>query len=352
VPAAPPAHDARLSGAAPLRIGVLGAARIVPTALIAPARHVPGVTIAAIAARDTTRAAAFAKRHGIERVLASYDALLDDPAIDAVYVPLPNALHCRWTLRALAAGKHVLCEKPLASNGAEAQEMAAAAARAGRVLMEAFHWRYHPVAARMVAIATGGTLGHVQRIETSMCIPLPLPGNIRYDFALGGGATMDTGCYAIHMLRHLAGAEPVVARAEARLASHDVDRCMEAEMTFSDGRTGRIRCSLFSARLLDISARVVGDRGEMRVLNPVAPQFYHRLVVRTPEGKRVERIPGHSTYEHQLRAFADAVSKGVAPLTGPADSIATMRVIDAVYDAAGLPRRGESPLDGGRNRPS
>ena len=340
VPAASSTADAPPPSAAPLRIGVLGAARIVPTALVAPARNVPEVTVAAVAARDTARAAAFAKRHGIARVLASYDALVDDPAIDAVYVPLPNALHAPWTLRALAAGKHVLCEKPLASSAAEAQEMAAAAARAGRVLMEAFHWRYHPLAARIVAIATDGTLGTVRRIETSMCVPLPLPGNIRYDLALGGGATMDTGCYAIHMLRHLAGAEPAVVRAEARLASHDVDRCMEAEMTFADGRTGRIQCSLFSARLLDISARVAGDRGEMRVLNPVAPQYYHRLVVRTKEGKRVERVPGHATYEHQLRAFVDAARGGVAPITGPSDSIANMRVIDAVYDAAGLPRRG------------
>jgi predicted dehydrogenase len=352
VPASAATAAARATEESPLRIGILGAARIVPTALVAPARRVPEVTLAAVAARDTTRAAAFAKRHGIERVLASYDALLDDPAIDAVYVPLPNALHCAWTLRALAAGKHVLCEKPLASNAREAQEMAAAAARAGRVLMEAFHWRYHPLAARIVALATGGTLGKVQRIETSMCIPLPLPGNIRYDLALGGGATMDTGCYAIHMLRHLAGAEPAIVRAEARLSSHDVDRCMEAEMTFSDGRTGRMQCSLFSARLLDISARVVGDRGEMRVLNPVAPQYYHRLVVRTPDGKRVERVPGHATYEHQLRAFADAVRTGVTPITGPADAIANMRVIDAVYDAAGLPRRGERAVDNGRNRPS
>jgi predicted dehydrogenase len=256
-------------------------------------------------------------------------------------VPLPNALHCAWTLRALAAGKHVLCEKPLASNAAEAQEMAAAAARAGRVLMEAFHWRYHPLAARMVQIATDGTLGRVERIETSMCVPLPLPGNIRYDYALGGGATMDTGCYAVHMLRHLAGAEPRVTRAEALLSSQDVDRAMEAELAFADGRTGRVRCSIFSSRLLDISARVVGDRGELRVLNPVAPQYYHRLVLRTPEGKRVERVPGRSTYEHQLRAFVEAVASGGPVITSPQDAVANMRVIDAVYEAAGLPLRGE-----------
>jgi predicted dehydrogenase len=325
----------------PLRIGVLGAARIVPTALLTPARSVPEVVVTAIAARDPNRARAYAARHGIPRALASYDELIDDPDIDAVYNPLPNGLHCAWTLRALGSGKHVLCEKPLASNAAEALQMEQAAERAGRVLMEAFHWRYHPLAARMIQIVTDGTLGRIQRIETNMCVPLMLPGNIRYDYGLGGGATMDTGCYAVHMLRHLAGAEPEVTRAEARLSSPKVDRCMTADVTFADGRTGRVRCSMFSWTLLDISARVVGDKGEMRVFNPVAPQFYHRLTVRTAEGKRAERLPGKSTYEHQLRAFADCVNSGTPVLTSAADGVANMRVIDRIYEKAGLPLRGQ-----------
>ena len=325
----------------PLRIGVLGAARIVPTALLTPARSVPEVVITAIAARDPNRARAYAARHGIPRALASYDELVDDPDIDAVYNPLPNGLHCAWTLRALGSGKHVLCEKPLASNAAEALQMEQAAERAGRVLMEAFHWRHHPLAARMIQIVKGGTLGRIQRIETNMCVPLMLPGNIRYDYGLGGGATMDTGCYAVHMLRHLAGTEPEVTRAEARLSSPKVDRCMTADVTFADGRTGRVRCSMFSWTLLDISARVVGDKGEMRVFNPVAPQFYHRLTVRTAEGKRVERLPGKSTYEHQLRAFADCVNSGTPVLTSAADGVANMRVIDRIYEKAGLPLRGQ-----------
>jgi predicted dehydrogenase len=325
-----------------LRIGVLGAARIVPVALLAPAKNVDDVEVTAVAARDPERAAAFARRHGIPRVLASYDALVADPELDAVYVPLPNSLHCEWTLRALEAGKHVLCEKPLASNAAEAERMADAAERANRVLMEAFHWRYHPLAARMIQVATDGTLGRVERIETNMCVPLPLPGNIRYDYALGGGATMDTGCYAVSMLRGLAGDEPEVVSAEAKLSSPRVDRFMSAEVAFPDGRTGRVRCSLFSAVLLDISARVTGDRGEMRVLNPVAPHVgTHRLAIRDADGrKRVERVPGASTYEHQLRAFADAVLRGAPVLTSGRDGVANMRVIDAIYGKAGLPLRG------------
>jgi len=326
----------------PLRMGVLGAARIVPTALLTPARSVPEVVVTAIAARNPRRARVFATRHGIPRALAGYDELVDDPDIDAVYNPLPNGLHCAWTLRALDAGKHVLCEKPLASNAAEAAQMAAAAERTGRVLMEAFHWRYHPLAARMLAIVKDGTLGRIQRIETNMCVPLMLPGNIRYDYGLGGGAAMDTGCYAVHMLRHLAGAEPEVTRAEARLSSPKVDRCMTADVAFADGRTGRVRCSMFSWMLFDISARVIGDAGEMRVFNPVAPQFYHRLTVRTAEGKRVERFPGASTYEHQLRAFADCAANGTPVLTSARDGVANMRVIDRIYERAGLPLRGQN----------
>jgi predicted dehydrogenase len=196
------------------------------------------------------------------------------------------------------------------------------------------------MAARFVELATDGTLGRVQHVETSVCVPLPIRGDIRFDYGLAGGATMDTGCYAIHMLRHLAAAEPQVVRAEARLSSPKVDRCMSADFTFADGRTGRMRCSLFSVRLLDISLRVVGDRGELRALNPLMPQLYHRLVVRTEAGKRVEKFPGPSTYEHQLRAFARCVSTGAPVLTSATDAVANMRVIDAIYERAGLPVRG------------
>jgi len=134
----------------------------------------------------------------------------------------------------------------------------------------------------------------------------------------------------------------VVTRAEARLSSPRVDRWMTADLAFGDGRTGRITCSLWSSTLLKISARVVGDRGELRVFNPVLPQLYHRLSLRTGAGTRVERVPGRPTYEHQLRAFAGSVLGGAPVLTAPDDSIANMRVIDAIYRKAGLPLRGES----------
>jgi predicted dehydrogenase len=324
----------------PIRIGILGAARIASMALVRPAREVPEVEVVAIAARDPERARRFAARHGIGRVHATYEALLADPEIDTVYNPLPNGLHCEWTIRALEAGKHVLCEKPIAANAAEAERMAEAAERTGRRLVEAFHWRYHPLAARMLEIVASGELGAIRRIETRFCIPLPLLGDIRYRFDLAGGATMDTGCYAIHALRTLAGAEPEVVSARARLLRPEIDRAMTAEMRFSDGRTGSMSCALLSARLLAISARVQGAHGELRVLNFVAPHFFHRLSVRTATGTRREHLAGSATYTHQLRAFAAHVRSGEPVPTGPAEAIANMRVIDAVYDHAGLRRRG------------
>ncbi len=324
----------------PLRIGILGAAQIAPMALIRPARHVPEATVVAVAARDPARASAFAAKHGIARVHQSYGDLIDDPEIDAVYNPLPNNLHCEWSIRALEAGKHVLCEKPLASNAAEAERMVLAAALSGKMLIEAFHYRYHPLAARMKAVVDSGELGTIRHIETAMCIPLPFPRDIRYRYDLAGGAAMDVGCYTIHLLRFLAGAEPQVVRAEARLAGPNVDRWMTADFRFADGRTGRITCSLFSAELARLTARVRGDRGTLHVLNPIAPQFYHRLTLRTAEHTLVERLHSEPTYTHQLRAFVRAVRTEEALPTEAGDGLANMQVIDAVYDHAGLPRRG------------
>jgi predicted dehydrogenase len=323
----------------PLRIGVLGAARITPMALIRPARKVDGVEVAAIAARDPARAEKFAARHGIAKVHKSYDALLADDALDAIYNPLPNGLHAEWSIRALEAGKHVLCEKPIAANAAEAGQMAEAAERTGRVLIEAFHWRYHPLAARMRELVRT-ELGEIRHIEAMLCFPLPFFNDIRYSWDLAGGAMMDAGCYAVNMVRWLAGAEPEVVGAQARLARPNVDRFMRADLRFADGRTARVTASLFSSRLLAMKASVRGTGGEMNVFNPLAPHFYHSLKLIKPGGTTRERIKSDATYTHQLRAFAEHVRGGEPMSSDARDGIANMRVIDAIYRAAGLPPRG------------
>jgi len=322
----------------PLRIGVLGAARIAPAAVIRPARHVADAEVVAVAARDRDRASAFAAKHHIPRVLSSYEELVGDPDIDAVYNPLPNGLHGRWTMAALAAGKHVLCEKPFTANADEARAVAAAVP-ADRVVMEAFHYRYHPVFMRARQLLEEGAVGALRRIETWLCFPLPRFKDIRYQLGLAGGATMDAGCYAIHMARHLAGNEPQVVSAHAKLHSPGVDRAMRAELLFGAGCTGRVTCSMWSSQLLHIGFRVTGDAGELRVFNPVGPNFYNRISLRGRGRRTVEHLSRRPTYEFQLEAFCRAVGGGEAPITGVSDAIANMEVIDAVYRSAGLEPR-------------
>ena len=324
-----------------MRIGVLGAARIAPAALMRPARVVDGVEVGAIAARDRRRAQAFAARHGVPAVHDSYAAVLADPSLDAVYIPLPNGLHARWALAALEAGKHVLCEKPFTANAAQARQVAAAAEGCGLVVMEAFHYRYHPLARRMAEIVSGGELGRIQRVETAMCFPLPRFADIRYDFSLAGGALMDAGCYAVHALRLLAPGEPEVTAARALTLRRDrrVDRAMTARFRLPDDATGEVRASMWSSALLRIQARAIGEKGTMTVTNFVAPQFRSRFTVTVDGQRRRERFGGEVTYVHQLRAFAAAVRGEPANLTPPPDSVATMSLIDDIYTAAGLPRR-------------
>ena len=322
-----------------MQIGVLGAARIAPPALIKPAKANPDVVVAAVAARDVSRARAFAAKHGIARVHDSYEALLADPDLDAIYNPLPNGLHGKWTRAALAAGKHVLCEKPFTANAAEAREIAGVAAQSDRVVMEAFHYRYHPMALRIEEIIASGELGKLERVEAALCFPLPKFSDIRYNYSLAGGATMDAGCYPVHMVRTFGGSTPEVVSAHAKLHDPQIDRAMTAELRFADGHTGRIRCSMWSTRLLGLSAHVVGDQGELRALNPTMPQIYHRLSVRSAAGKRVEHFSRRASYAYQLDAFVAAVLRGEPVKTTPEDAIENMSVVDAIYRAAGLPLR-------------
>jgi predicted dehydrogenase len=323
-----------------LRIGILGAARIAPMALIKPARGIDGVAVTAIAARESSRAQKFAAKHGIDVVHDDYESLLADPNIDAIYNPLPNSHHAEWTLRALGAGKHVLCEKPFTSNAVEAERVHQVAVQSDRVVMEAFHYRYHPLIERVRELVASGELGSARFIETWMCIPLPLPNDIRYRLDLAGGATMDTGCYAIHMARTIAGEEPAVVSARAKLASDGVDRAMEADLRFPGGAEGRVHCSLWSWKVAKVAARVTLDGGEIRVLNPVVPQFFHRMKWREAGGHWMkEQFPRKPTYAYQLEAFRDAVRKGKPFPTTTAEAVKNMRVVDAVYRAAGMTPR-------------
>ena len=241
---------------------------------------------------------------------------------------------------ALAAGKHVLCEKPFTANAVEAREIAELAATSDRVVMEAIQYRYHPLTLRVEQIIASGELGKLERVDVALCVLLPKRSNANvYDYSLAGGALMDAGVYAVDMLRTFGGSTPEVVSAQAKLSGPEVDRAITAELRFTSWLTGRIRCALWSSDLFRASAKLVGDRGELRVLSPAAPHLLHRLSVRSADSKRVERFPGRSSFEYQLDAFAAAVLRGEPVKTTPEDAVENMSVIDAIYRAAGLSLR-------------
>jgi predicted dehydrogenase len=229
----------------------------------------------------------------------------------------------------------VLCEKPFAATAAEARTMADAARLHGRVLMEAFHYRYHALFEQVLAVVRGGEIGPLRHVEARFMIPILKRDDIRWRRDLAGGALMDTGCYTMSMLRHVAGGEPSVTRAEARWTRGGVDRWMQADLRFPGDVTGRLTCSLLSVPPVSIRLEARGERGVVRAFNPVAPQFINRLTVVTPGGRRAGRVGGEPSYDMQLRAFVAAVRDGRPIPTDPQDAIGNMTAIDAVYAAAG-----------------
>jgi predicted dehydrogenase len=265
--------------------------------------------------------------------------LIADPDLDAVYVLLPTSVHGRWTRAALAAGKHVLCEKPFTANAAEAREIAELAAASDRVVMEAIQFRHHPLTLRVEQIIASGELGKLELVDVALCVMFPKRSGNRYDYSFAGGATMEAGSYVVNLLRTFGGSTPEVVSARAKLRDPRVDRAMTAELRFASGHTGRLRCSLWSSDLFRATAKVVGERGELRVLSPAAPHLFPRLSIRSADGKRVERFPRRVTYAYQLDAFAAAVLRGEPVRTTPEDAVENMTVIDAIYRAAGLPLR-------------
>jgi len=321
-----------------LTIGVLGAARISPSALLQPALDTPGVRVTTIAARSRSRAKAQADEFSIEHVLDSYDDVLASD-VDAIYIPLPINAHHDAALAALAAGKHVLCEKPIGSNAGEARSMVAAADAAGLVLVEAFHWRYHPLAALTAErVADLGTLRHIDAVFT---VEIPPDNEVRQSYELSGGALMDLGCYPAQWIRFVGTGEPTVVSATMETGHRDVDITTIADLRFDDGVTARLYTAMHPGVERGASLTVEGELGTLHVENPIAPHQGHQLVF-TPMGGEpvVETVEGRSTYHYQLEAFRDAVVDGVPAATGGTDSIATMDLIDAAYQAAGLSVRG------------
>jgi predicted dehydrogenase len=322
-----------------VRIGVLGAAKIGPAAVLGPALDLEGVEVVAIASRDRERAQAQAEAHGVRRVLDDYEAVLADPEVDVVYNPLPVSLHHPWTIRALEAGKHVLCEKPFACNADEAAEMVEAAHRTGQHLVEAFHWRYHPLAPRLAEVVA--EIGPLRHLAAGFSVPIDPSDAVRHSRALGGGALMDLGCYPVQWVRFIAGAEPEVDWARSVEGEAGVDVSMRAGLRFPGDVTAEIETSMAMGTEIGAWLRVEGDDGSVLVTNPLAPHLGHVLEVVLGDASRRETVGGMTTYHHQLAALRDLVVDGRPVPTGGADAIATMQAIDGIYLTAGLARRGD-----------
>ncbi|KAJ7825732.1 NAD(P)-binding protein [Mycena olivaceomarginata] len=337
-PEAKPLPDSK-----PLRFGVLGAAAIAPMAFIAPVKSHPEAVVYAMTARSKERAAAFAKTHGIEKVFGgsnSYQELLDDPEIDAIYNP--------WTMKALAAGKHVLLEKPAANTAEETRKMFELAETKGLVLLEAVHYRFHPS-------HTSGEPGTVKGTSTSLSVPRGImkADDIRFNYSLGGGTLMDMGCYTINAMRYFAGADPTAVLS----AEHELT---VATFSLPGSITSTILCDLSVPLALKLiptlpimNAVIQCEKGEIKVMNYIAPTLYHSITVTTTANKksRVEKAytfpdlgePWWTTYRYQLEAFVNKV-KGRTPhaWVTKEDSIKNMEAIESVYAKSGLGSRPKS----------
>lgn len=321
-----------------LKIGILGAARIAPQAVIEPSRPIDGIAITTVAARDKQRAEAFAAEHGIPHVADDYEAVIGAADVDVVYNPLPMSHHAEWSIKAMRAGKDVLCEKPFASNASEAAEMVAVAAATGQNLCEAFHYRYHPMFHRILDEVRSGRIGDVMRMEGHFDIEVPRP-DLRWEYETSGGATMDLGCYPIHWVRSVAGEEPTVVAATATEDPEKIDAALGAELSFPSGATAYIHSAMDdpSDKIL---LTIEGTKGRIIADNPLAPQSGNQLTIETEAGTSWGSVEAGSTYHHMMRAFLDHIRLGAPYPTMGEDSINNMRVIDACYRAAGLPIRG------------
>lgn len=321
----------------PIRIGILGAARIAPAAVIMPARDNPEFEVVAVAARDVAKAKAYAAGHNIAHVSASYADLVRREDVDLIYNALPPIGHLEWSIAALEAGKAVLCEKPFTRNAAEARTLVGAAKASGKVLIEAFHNRFHAVMHRAHEITASGELGAIESLEAVFNVPIPYSANeLRWSRELGGGALMDLGTYCVHAIRTNLREEPRVEHARVDL-QHGVDAAVESGWSFANGARAHISASMVAHNSM-VNFAVVGTRGSFEIRNFVAPQFSCRFTVTVNGETREEPTAGEATYAAQLRHVGDVLLRGAAPLTGGADAIAQMEAIDATYAAAGMDR--------------
>ena len=317
-----------MTSAPPLRWGLLSTARINDSVLAGLATTDAGEAVA-VASREPERARAYAREHGIPQAHGSYEALLQDPTVDAVYISLPNGLHIPWTLRALQAGKHVLCEKPLSRRAAEVHEAFSLAQANEVVLMEAFMYRHHPQTARVAELVADGTIGRLRLIRASFSFPLGDDSDVRFAAELEGGALMDVGCYCVSAARLLAGEPERVYGTQ--VLKNGVDEVFTATLHCADGVVAQLDAGL--ALAVRGQLEVVGDDASLFVADPWHARTPGIEVHRGAEVQHIS-IQAADSYGRQAENMAAAVAGIAAPLVSPAESYGQACTIEALYASA------------------
>jgi D-xylose 1-dehydrogenase (NADP+, D-xylono-1,5-lactone-forming) len=314
-----------------LRWGLLGTARI-NRAVIPVLQSSSRNTLVAVASRSIERAREHATQWNIPRTLAPYEALLSDPEIDAIYISLPNSLHADWTVRALEAGKHVLCEKPLALTPHDVERIAEAAARTGRVASEAFMYRHHPLTTAVESVVRDGHLGALRLIRGAFTFPLTRGGDIRLDPALGGGSLWDVGCYPVSYACHLAGAAPTEVVGWQELASTGVDTAFAGMMRFDGELVAQFDAGFRAAFRAEME--VVGTDATVRVERAFKGGPESRLLI--TRGNDTTDLPfdPEPSYTGEIEDFAAATLDGGPSRISLAESLRTVEVICALYRSA------------------
>lgn len=325
-----------------LRIGVLGAAKIAPSAVIEPSRDLEQVRVTAIGARSGDTARAFAMRHDIPHAFEGYEAVISSPDVDIVYVALPITHHAQWTIAAAQAGKHVLVEKSFAMNEAEAQAMLAAGRENGVRIVEALHHRYHPAFTRFLDVLGSGELGEIEEVDAEFSLELPVDqGLIQRNPELGGGAMRDLGCYPLHWLQSVDPTSIANLEVEVAKAASGVDETVSGQMRYSSGVVARFRTSIAPGQPLVRNLRVTASRGVLDFANPLAPHDGSRILL---NGKGVATYDQGSgtTFAHQLNAVCEAITDGTPLPTEDEAILRQQSAIDLVCSRFDAPDSGES----------
>jgi predicted dehydrogenase len=321
--------------------GILGTATIARKCVIPAMQASTKCRVHVIGSREPRAAVGLAREHGIDKVAEGYDAVINDPTVKAVYIPLPNHLHCQWALKAFNAGKHVLCEKPLALDAREAEQMAAAAKDCGRLLMEGFMYRFHPRSRRIHDMLAQGHVGTLQLVRAAFCYRMEKAlidsgDNFRLHPDTGGGALLDVGCYGVSAARWYFGAEPTAVQAQAVYHPNGVDMHLVGNLKFKHGGLAVVEASFVSA--LQQTYTLAGDRAVIELPHdayiPWEKDALFSIRQVDQETGQWFKVDGEDEYRLMVDHFVDAINNQAPLAYRPADSIANMRVLDALAQAA------------------